>query len=176
MNIKVVICAGVSGSGKTTWSTQFIKENSDYLRINRDGLRYTLTGDTVSYYQREDINKSEAIINHLESQLFLAYTNNKYNIIIDNTNLTQKYINKWFRLAQLNKDKYNAENPDNPIDYDIQFKFFDCEVSRAKLRVTHRDTPPYSLDYIDKQYNQYIDIKKWILDNHSDKIIEDGKK
>lgn len=41
----VIITVGISGSGKSTWSTNFIKENPKYLRLNRDDIRKTLVGD-----------------------------------------------------------------------------------------------------------------------------------
>ena len=40
MKKKVLILIGIPGSGKSTWSTEFVKENKDWVRINRDDFRF----------------------------------------------------------------------------------------------------------------------------------------
>ena len=66
MKSEVIINVGISGAGKSTWTTQFIKENPNYLRINRDDIRKTLVGDLNGYYERKDLNRIETSINFIE--------------------------------------------------------------------------------------------------------------
>ncbi len=165
MNNEILILIGISGSGKTTFATKFIKENLSYLRINRDDIRKTLVGNLDGYYQRNDLNNIEIEINALEYEMFdsLIY---KYKIIIDNTNLKQKYIYKWLELCF-----------ENHIDF--KFKLFDCDLREARKRVAEReqigrmfcDGNTELLDYINKQYKDYQLIKKYILKTYPDNIL-----
>ena len=170
--MKVIINVGISGSGKSTWTTNFIK-NLNFLRINRDDIRKVCVGDLKDYYKRPDVNNIEThIISIIEYDLFINYLEMNINCIIDNTNLKKEYIKKWIDLCE-----------DHDIEY--QFKLFDCDLNIAKERVLLRDFPHLitfdtgiqhfsnilELNYIDKQYENYNNIKKWILENYEDKII-----
>lgn len=161
--MNVIINVGISGSGKSTWTTNFIK-NHKYLRINRDDIRKVCVGDLKDYYKRSDLNIIEThIISIIEYDLFINYLEMNTNFIIDNTNLKQKYIEKWINMLE-----------DHDVTY--QFKLFDCDVNIAKQRVITRDFPHLNLqspelNYIDKQYTDYQQIKKYILEKHESKII-----
>ena len=41
-NLKVIISVGVSASGKSTWATNFVSSNPNYVKIGRDDFRYSL--------------------------------------------------------------------------------------------------------------------------------------
>lgn len=159
---EIIICVGISGSGKSSWTTQFIKDNLNYLRINRDDIRRTLVGNLDGYYQRKDLNSIEKIINYTEENLIKSLEWGNYNIIIDNTNLKESYINKWFELTE------SLETT-----FDFKFKLFDIALEKAKQRVCIRDNFIFNKDveYIDKQFEQYKQIKKFIETNYKDKII-----
>lgn len=171
---KIIICVGISGSGKSTFSTNYIKENNNTLRINRDDIRKTLVGDLDGYYQRKDLNSIEDIVTDLEDDIFNTIIRLDKNIIIDNTNLKQSYINRWLRLT----DEYY----DLTSDYtDVKFKLFDISLEEAKERVSFREFEEgfnetwsdnqKKLEYIDKQYIQYQEIKKYLETNYKDQII-----
>lgn len=49
---KLIILVGISGSGKSTWATEYIQKNPDTLRINRDDIRKSLVGTLKNYYPR----------------------------------------------------------------------------------------------------------------------------
>ena len=87
----IILTIGISGSGKSSWTTNFIKENSNYLRINRDDIRKTLVGNLDGYYQKEprQLNHIENIVTFTENHLFDDLISCNYNVIIDNTNLTK---------------------------------------------------------------------------------------
>jgi predicted kinase len=55
-NLKVILTVGLPASGKSTWSTNFVKENPLYCRVSRDDFRYMLSG--VGFCE----NKIEEII------------------------------------------------------------------------------------------------------------------
>lgn len=160
---QVIICVGISGSGKSTWSTKYIEENKNWVRINRDDIRRVIVGDLTDYYQREDLNHLENLVNQFESSFRLKYLEYDKNIIIDNTHLKISYITPLIQLFE--KDHY----------YEVKFKLFPSSAITAKTRVFKRDmpeNPEESLKYIDKQYEQYQSIVKWLELNHLEKIIE----
>lgn len=171
MNKEIIICVGCSGAGKSSWTTQFIKDNPNYLRINRDSIRLTLVGDLDGYYQRKDLNSIEMLVNQVEESLFYKiYNNAEYNLILDNTHLKQSYINRWFKIFE----DYELATTER---VNFKFKLFDIELEEAKDRVACRDFPididlnDLALSYIDKQYQDYQNIKAWLLNNYKDKII-----
>lgn len=161
--MKLVICVGISGSGKSTWVEEFLKFNPEYLRISRDDLRIALVKNMEGYYQRKDLNNIEHGVNWtIEMIIYYAKTIN-YNLIVDNTNLTFKYIDAILKQA---KSKT------------YQFKLFDIDVETAKRRVIKRDfggsytvQNREKLVYIDKQFEQYKQIKQLILTDYKDNII-----
>jgi predicted kinase len=132
----IIINVGISGSGKTTWTKEHLKNNSDTLRVNRDSIRNGIALYMTGYYQRHDIKTVEEMVTNIEEITFEEMTYNHKNIVIDNTNLKEVYINKWIDLA-------------DPDFYDIKFKIFD----------------------IDKQYEQFKQIKKLIETKYKDRII-----
>src|SRR5690242_18077821 len=91
--MKMIICVGISGSGKSTWVKEFLATNKDYICVNRDALRLALVRDLDGYYQRPDLNNLEQIVNSLIERIIADAEMEGYNIIIDNTNLSAKYIN-----------------------------------------------------------------------------------
>lgn len=158
--MRAIINIGISGSGKSSWTADFLKKNNDYLRINRDDLRQVCVKDLKEYYLRKDLKLLEDIITNMESDLFINYIKFNKNIIIDNTNLKEKDINKWLYLFMIH-------------NVDFSFKLFDCDLDIAKQRVMNRDNLiEVETGYIDKQYKNYKNIKKQILKNYEDQIIQ----
>jgi predicted kinase len=156
----LIICVGISGSGKSTWAGEFLQNNTQYLRINRDDIRKTLNKDLVKYYDRKDVFIIEKIVSDLEQLMFETIFKYKKSIILDNTNLNIKTIQDWIDVAY----DYN---------YKVVFKLFDCNTDTAKVRVISRDSYEQieKVNYIDKQSKQYIQVKKWILEHFKDSII-----
>ncbi len=158
---EIIINVGISGSGKSTWSKEYIRNTSGVLRINRDDIRTTLVGNLTDYYSRKDLHIIERNVTRTEEFLFKNLYIDKYDVIIDNTNLKQNYINQWNKMASV-------------AGYTTMFKLFDISLEEAQRRVTKRENMQTFEDlcYIDKQYQDYINIKKWIVENYKDKIIK----
>jgi len=160
----LIVNVGISGSGKSYWTTTFIKENPNYLRINRDTIRLTLVGNLDSYYQRKDLNYIEKDVTRLEDEFYKHLSLSGFSIIIDNTNLTEKYINRWINLS-------NCLKLDARIN--LKFKLFDISLEEAERRVAKREKMQTfeDLGYINKQFEQYKQIKKFIETNYAEYIF-----
>lgn len=157
-----IILVGISGSGKTTWATSFLKDHQDYLRINRDDLRKVLVGDLQpAYYKRKDLQQLESLVTNLELKLKgMVLYKGTHSLIIDNTHLKKEYVEHWLQ-------------EDEAANWSVKFKLFDLGVEEAQRRVARREHQ-YTLEsvgYIEKQMQQYASMKKWIETNHKDKII-----
>lgn len=147
---KITVLIGISGSGKSTMTNTLLKEPNT-IRINRDDTRLMLFGakqSEESYYERKDFKACEALVSEtLEDTIYNAL-NKGLNIVLDNTNLQKKYIDdvifKFNHLA------------------DIELNFIDVDVAEAKNRVLGRHLGAWkiSVDYIDRQFNDYTKLKK----------------
>lgn len=161
----VIILVGVSGSGKTTWTTNYIKTFKNTLRINRDSLRQMLVGNLDGYYKRKDLNTIETEITCAEIDIADNLVLNAYDIILDNTNLKPSHVDRWVNYFQ--KRNYN-----------IEFKFFDIDLKQAKDRIIIRDflykdstNIEDNVKYLDKQYLQYHNVKNHIINKYPNNII-----
>lgn len=161
---ELIICIGISGSGKSTWATNYIKENSNTLRINRDDIRKTLVGNLNGYYKKDNLNYIERDVTRLEEEFYKHLNLSRFNIIIDNTNLKESYINRWISLSSSNK-------MDSEIK--LKFKLFNISLDDAQRRVANREKMQTfeDLDYINKQFEQYKQIKYFIEKNYEKYIL-----
>ncbi len=172
---QVIINVGISGSGKSTFTEEFLNNNHNYLRISRDDIRRVLVKDLTNYYKREDLFKIEEMVTSIEEQIFWAIINSDKIPIIDNTNLTEKYIRRWISLIETaNLLTEKAER------IEVRFKLFSCNLETAQNRVAARDfelneEKSYcerdEVQYIKKQYTQYQIIEQFLLTNHQNQIL-----
>lgn len=92
-NLKVTITIGLPASGKSTWSKDQIRKNSNTIRVNRDDFRFMLKDSQVCE------NKIEGFITELCDDLIMRSLSKKLNVIVDNTHLKAKYINQIIHLV-----------------------------------------------------------------------------
>ena len=154
MRKEILILSGISGSGKSTFANQMLKEYPNkILVINRDNIRNYLFGydnKTVnSHYElpTKEFNKREKSVSNfanLQIRDAILGKNEIELIIIDNTNLKEKYIKEY--------EYYNIP---------IKIKTFDIGLETAIERDLKRDRIVGS-DVIKRQYNQYQNVKKFI--------------
>lgn len=168
--MEILFLIGISGSGKSTFAEEFFLKNKNYLCINRDYIRKTLVKNLDGYYKRQDLNELENIVSSISYNIIKEAINYGYNLIIDNTNLNWNYIKQTINDVGIYKQK-------------ISFKLFDCNPTIAKGRILRRDYNDYmagfeipehvikNVKYIEKQYEQYQHIKKYILENYKENIL-----
>lgn len=148
------ILLGISGSGKTTWCTKYFKDNDDkkIIRVNRDTIRESLFVNMKDYYVKSCLGTKEKIVDNIQLEIIESSIYEKFNIIVDNTNLNVKYINDILDCLRYN--------------YELKFVIFDTtsiNPTLCKKRVMERNN--FSEDqvaYIDRQYKDYIKTKEYI--------------
>jgi predicted kinase len=159
--IKVLI--GVSGSGKSAYSQEYIRNYPNYVRVNRDSCREQFTGLKASVYNKRPVPGLEKSINDIQHENIRFFLNAGKSIIVDNCHLKQKYINEIL-------DKYNHL-------VDIELVFINTNVEICKARVCTRDGS--NTDYIDRQIKDYSELEKYysgknlIYPKTNSRIIQD---
>lgn len=117
-NLKILILVGIPASGKSTWSSDYVRRNPDWVRVNRDDFRKMLKNEQVCEPKIEDM------VTDLMKATITKCLMRKLNVIIDNTNLKQKYINDFIETF-----KYDA---------DIDYRVFDISIDKAIERDNNR--------------------------------------
>ena len=118
-NLKILILVGIPASGKSTWSSDYVRRNPDWVRVNRDDFRKMLKNAQVCEPKIEDM------VTDLMKATITKCLMRKLNVIIDNTNLKQKYINDFIETF-----KYDA---------DIDYRVFDISIDKAIERDNNRE-------------------------------------
>ena len=90
----LLILVGVSGSGKTFYAKQLLEQDKNFIRLSRDDLKITLTGNLKDFYYRKDSKILENYITSIIDRSIFNLLNLGYNIVLDNTHLKRVYIKK----------------------------------------------------------------------------------
>jgi predicted kinase len=53
--LEVLVLIGIPGSGKSTWAKDFVSNNSDWIRVNRDDFRDMLKTSQTCENKIEDM-------------------------------------------------------------------------------------------------------------------------
>ena len=119
-NLKILILIGIPASGKSTWAKEYVRKHENWIRVNRDMFRLMLKDAQMCEPKIEDMITS-LMYTTIETALM-----RKQNVIIDNTNLKQKYIDEI-----INRFKYSA---------DIEYQLFEVSLAKAIERDNARDS------------------------------------
>jgi predicted kinase len=109
---RLILTRGLPASGKSTWATNFIDENSDTVRIERDLLRdqlfatrYNLTSD------------QEKMIAEVQFAMAKAAVKAGRSIVVSDMNLRAQYVRQWAKFAAENSLEFSTIKFDNvPLD------------------------------------------------------------
>lgn len=141
---KLLLTVGISGSGKSTYAAELVKQN--WIEINRDWWRFKLFTDGVhnwSLYkftkERENTVTEQCYITfHMAVQLGL-------NVVVSNTNLNQKDHTYW---------KTKAEE----AGYEFEVKYFDITLTEALKRDRKRGALSVGQDVLFDQWQKWLEI------------------
>ena len=148
---KIIMLKGLPASGKSTWAKEKINENSNYIRINKDDIRESITGKWTS--------KKEKIVISIRNSLIKAGINLGKNVIIDDTNLNPKHEQSLKTLAQ-----------ELGVEFEVNDSFLKVPVEECVERDIKRDkSVGYKVIY--KMYYDYLyqDPSKKIVNSSNKK-------
>lgn len=136
---KFIICRGLPASGKSTWAKQWVLEDPEHrVRINQDDIRLMLG----KYW----VPSREKLVQEIQFDAIVEALCRKFDVVIDNTNLNKKVLEKFDRLIKTFED------------YEIEYKdFFDTPLSVCIERDKNRDLQ-VTEKVIKGFYNNYKDI------------------
>ena len=89
----LTILRGIPASGKSTYAKQLVKEDSEVLRVNKDDIR-AMFSQQYSHELEMDVRGEEQDI--VESLIIKGY-----DVVVDDTNLQQRDIDRFKDLAEL---------------------------------------------------------------------------
>lgn len=145
---KLIILIGCSGSGKSTWAAEYISKNPNTVRVNRDYMRQQLFGYTPdnigTYYLHPSLKTREDIITRLETSVIRDALQSGCDVIVDNTNLTSDYIQRY-----LTSFPYTA----------VSYKLMDTTIIECMIRDSKRPSPVGEVT-IRKQFSKLEKLKK----------------
>jgi len=123
---KILVLRGLPASGKSTFAKQLVKENpSLYKRINRDDLREMFD----SYHLSRD---NEKFAKRVRDLLIKEALRDGKHVIVDDTNLSQKNINRITQLADEHRKKTGEK-------VEVEVKEFEVSLQEALERDAKRE-------------------------------------
>jgi predicted kinase len=90
--MKIVATKGLPGSGKSTWVAKFLRDNPGSVRVNKDEIRARLHGSVYT-------PSNELVVEAERDELVLAALRRGLDVVIDDTNLNPKHIERIHELA-----------------------------------------------------------------------------
>ena len=113
--LQVIILCGIPSSGKSTFANKWVKEDpSNRVIISKDSIR-----SSFGVYW---VPNREKLVEDLEILTIRLALINKFNIVLDSTNLNKKHVNK---VKKVISDFENVE---------ITFKDFEISLWKAIFR------------------------------------------
>lgn len=139
---KCILTIGISASGKTTWTKEFCRTNSNFVNLNRDDLRFSLFGFS-SNADYKFSKEREKTVTSMQFAMGLNAISSGKSIIISDTNLNEKTRTKWKDFCQEHSVKYSEE-----------IFHVDVETCQERNALRANGVPP-SIIY--KQWQQFND-------------------
>ena len=124
----ILVLRGIPASGKSTYAKQLVKDNPGmYKRINRDDLREMFDG----YHLSKD---NEKFAKKVRDILVMEALEAGKHVIVDDTNLSDRHINRMKQLAETHRKKTGHE-------VKVEVKEFEVELEEAIERDKKRKRP-----------------------------------
>ena len=141
--MKAILTIGVSGSGKTTWAEQFVKDSEEkWVNVNRDYIRLNLVspGKTIKTYEFSRENESK--VTEIQRVLIKEACINGENVIISDTNLNSVFRKEIKEFL-------------NSLGYDVEYKEFPIDHREAISRNFTRGDSSIPQHVLENQFNQW---------------------
>ena len=148
-NKKILLLCGIPASGKSSWTIKYLKENPSWISISRDSFRFMLRNEPILD------PKGEKFVTEMVEQAIVRAIKVKYNVIVDQTNVNLKYLNKMVEFCEKLGD--------------VEFKIFDITLEVAIERDKNRERS-VGEEVIRRMYENFQNMKKNYDFSKRDKI------
>lgn len=134
--MKLVICKGLPASGKSTWSKEYVKNNSNVVRVNRDEIRemLSLKGWNPTFENKVVVGGEKKFVREALS--------NGLDVIIDDTNLNPAVRGMWEKIGK-------------ELGAEVIVKEFNVDLEECIKRDALRDRT-VGKEVIMRMYNNYV--------------------
>ena len=136
-NKKIILTIAIPAAGKTTWRNRFLRDNNNYVAVSRDDFRFMFRNEPILD------PKGEKFITEMVEQAITRAIKNKYNVIVDQTNVNLKYL----RLLTEFCEKLA----------DVEFKIFDMPLNVCMERDSKRERSVGEV-VMKRMYKNYLDL------------------
>lgn len=139
---KIILTVGCPGSGKSTWTREFISKNPGYFNINRDDYRQSIMG----HEERDEYKytkKKEGIVTcmQFDAAKGILYSGDSVKgVIISDTNLNPERRLMWESFAK----EYN---------WKVEYKVFDVSWTELVKRNSRRGSKAVPIDVLRSMYS-----------------------
>jgi predicted kinase len=134
--LTVYFLKGLPGSGKSTWAKDFVKRNTNFIRINKDDIRAML-GYTVWSHEHEDL-----VISIRDNSIRNALKAN-FSVIVDDTNFAPNHFKRVMQICEQHGD------------INLITKYFDVDLEETKKRNANRPNSVPENVILD-MYSKYV--------------------
>lgn len=107
---EIILTVGAPGSGKSTWAADFIKKNVGYINLNRDDFRESLMSWNRGQKRLTKHQEKLVTVAQFAAASDLLKQNHVKGIIVSDTNLNPKTVEKWKQVAKDEKVSYREEH------------------------------------------------------------------
>ena len=144
----ILVLRGLQGSGKSSFAKQWVNEDPEHrVRFNRDDIRNMLG----KYW----VPDRESLIDSMYWNFLEQATASGYNIVIDNMNLNEKYLDEVNKFIE--ETNFWLEQSLADFRYEIEIKdFFHIPHQTCIDRDAQRENP-IGEKVIRNTYNKYKD-------------------
>ena len=114
----VMLTIGISASGKTTEVKKLINSDKNprgFINVNRDDLRFSLFGAS-SWADYKFSKAKEKFITECQMGMGLKAINSGKNLIVSDTNLSERTRTKWKLFCEEHKVEYREWVIDTPVE------------------------------------------------------------
>jgi len=133
---KLIALRGVPASGKSTWAKKVLENDPTYRRVNRDSIRFMTDG---KYWNPDN----ERLVSDIMNAAIKSALKRGFNVIVDNTNLSAKYLKGLHKIAK------------EVGDVEVSEKYFEISLEEALKRDANRERKVGEKVLTDF-YNKYI--------------------
>lgn len=138
---KIILTVGCPGSGKSTWTREFIAKNPGYFNINRDDYRQSIMG----HEERDEYKytkKKEGIVTCMQfdaAKGILYGGDSVKGVIISDTNLNPERRQSWEAFAK-------------EYGWKVEYKVFDVSWTELVKRNSRRGSKAVPIDVLRSMY------------------------
>lgn len=107
--MKLLLLKGLPASGKTTFAKELVRNDGNWVRVNKDDLRNMLNGGKWS-------GARERKVVELERRLVTEALENGKNVVVDDTNLNPTHEQYFKELAESHNVDFEIREFDTPLE------------------------------------------------------------